>query len=126
MIQLRSVTISEHLQLRIRAYQRIKWAGVLVLVIMAFVQVTLEHSDAELYAWMAVIAAPWLVAASVIGKRVRCPRCQKNLFRELAYSIATPLTLLRDFKREVIGRDPVALEACPHCGCKFSEPYVGQ
>jgi hypothetical protein len=67
---------------------------------MAFVQVTLKHSDVESYAWMAAIAAPWLVAVSVVGKRVKCARCQKNLFRELAYGIGTPLTLLRDGSRE--------------------------
>lgn len=43
-------------------------------MVIAFVQVTLKHPDAESYAWMAVIAAPWLVAVSVIGKRVKCPR----------------------------------------------------
>ena len=118
------MTISEHLHLQIRAYQRIKWSGVFVLMVMAFVQVTLKHSHAESYVWMAVIAAPWLVAVSVVGKRVKCPRCQKNLFRELAYSIDTPLTLLRNVKREVIGQDPVALEACPQCGCRFSEPHL--
>ena len=117
------MTISEHLRLQIRAYQRIKWAGVFVLVVTAFVQVTLKHPNAQSYAWMAVIAAPWLVTVSVVGKRVKCPRCQKNLFRELAYGISTPLTLLRDVRREVTGRDPVALEACPQCGCGFSEPY---
>jgi hypothetical protein len=119
------VTISEHLQKQIRAYQRIKWAGVFVLMVVAFVQVSLKHSNAETYAWMAVITAPWLITVSIIGKRVKCPRCQKNLFRELAYGISTPLTLLRDVKREVIGKDPVALETCPECNCRFSEPYVG-
>src|SRR5258707_9445600 len=99
------MTISEHLRLQIRAYQRIKWAGVSVLAVTACVQVALKHSNAQSYEWMAVIAAPWLVAVSVVGKRVKCPRCQKNLFRELAYSISTPLTLLRDVRREVTGRD---------------------
>lgn len=119
------MNISEHLQRQIRVFQRIKWAGVLVLMAVAFVQVALKHSNAETYAWMAVIAAPWLVAISMVGKRVKCPRCHKSLFRELAYGVSTPLTLLRDAKREVIGRGPIALEACPQCGCTFSESYVG-
>jgi hypothetical protein len=42
-------------------------------MVVAFVQATLKHSNAETYAWMAVIAAPWLVAISVAGRRVKCP-----------------------------------------------------
>ena len=118
------MTISEHLQQHVRVYQRIKWAGLFVLVVTTSVQVTIKHSNAETYAWMALIAAPWLVAASVAGKHVKCPRCQKHLFRELAYSVPTASTLLGDFKREVTGHNALALEACPQCGVRFSEPLV--
>ena len=119
------ITISEHLQKQVRNSQRAKWTGVLAVVVVAFVAVSLKRSNAETYVWMAVVVVPWLVALAVFGKRVKCPRCQKNLSGHLASTIASPLTLLRDAKREVAGRDPIALEACPQCGCRFSEPYVG-
>jgi hypothetical protein len=119
------VTISEHLQRQVRNSQRVKWTGVLAVVVVAFVAVSLKRSNAETYVWMAVVVVPWLAALAVFGKRVKCPRCQKNLSGDLASTVASPLTLLRDAKREVTGRDPIALEACPQCGCRFSEPYVG-
>ena len=118
-------TISEHLRRQVQGFQRVKWAGVLAVVVVAFVAVSLKRSNAETYIWMAMVLAPWLIVLAVFGRRVKCPRCQKNLFDELGSSVPTPLTVLRDAKREVTGRDPIALEACPQCGCRFSEPYVG-
>jgi hypothetical protein len=120
------VTINEHLQQQIRIGDRAKWAGVVAVVAVTAVEVFRNRSRAETYAWMAVVMVPWLAAISVLGRGVKCPRCQKNLYKELvAVRKPTALTLLRDAKRELFGNDPLPLEACPHCGCRFTEPYVG-
>jgi len=124
-VRLPTVTIAEHLHLQVRIYNRVKWAGVLVVVVLVFHQVYLKHSNVEMYAWIAGPIIPWLVACSVYGRRIRCPRCQTKLFKELASNTSTGFTLVRDARRELQGQDPLRLDACPQCGCRFNEPYVG-
>lgn len=68
---------------------------------------------------------PWLIAVVVVGRRMRCPRFQKNLFKDLVHSAPTVLTLFGTAKRELFGHEPLRLEGCPQCGCRFSEPYFG-
>src|SRR5262245_14174090 len=53
-----------------------------------------------------------LVALVATVRRVKCPRCQKNLYKELAGTTLTALTLLRVAKREILGQDPLPLDAC--------------
>ena len=118
------MTIGEHLHRQVRTCNRIKWAGVLVLVMVAFQQVYLKHSSAVTYSWMAVAIAPWVVALIAFGTRVRCPQCQKGLFKDLAGNTPTALSVLRDAKREWIGNERLTLDACPQCGCRFSDPFV--
>lgn len=120
------MTIGEHLQRQVRTCNRIKWAGIAVLVIVTFQQVDLKHSSIVTYSWMAVVVFPLLVLLSVFAKRVRCPRCQKYLFKELSVNSLNRFTFLRDAKREWSGNGPLALDACPQCGGSFSEPYVGR
>ena len=119
------MTIAEHLQTQIRTCNRIKWVGGLTVLLVTAHQVYLKHSSAEMYAWMAVVIAPWMAVFIAFSSRIRCPRCQKSLFTELAGSTPTPFTIVRDARREWSGSDPLTLDACPHCRCSFSEPYVG-
>lgn len=119
------MTIGEHLQRQVRTCNRIKWAGIAILAIVTFQQVDLKHSSVVTYSWMAAVIGPLLLVLGAFAKRVRCPRCQKYLFRELASHNLTRFTVLRDAKREWSGNTPLAFDACPQCGGSFSEPYVG-
>lgn len=103
------MTIGEHLQQQIRIGNRVKWAGIFAVLVV-----------------IAVAVFRQLVAIIELGRRVKCPRCQKNLYKELVIvKVPTMLALLRDATRECFGDEPLPLEACPQCGCRFSEPYVG-
>lgn len=65
--------------------------GIRFLTVIA-VEVVRNRSRVETYAWMAVVLVPWLAAISALGKRVKCPRCQKNLYKELA-AVRSPTAL---------------------------------
>jgi hypothetical protein len=120
------MTIGEHLQQQIRIGNRVKWAGIFAVLVVTAVEVFSHRSRAETYTWMAVVMVPWIVAIIVLGRRVKCQRCQKNLYKELVIvKVPTMLALFRDATRECFGDEPLPLEACPQCGCRFSEPYVG-
>lgn len=119
------MTIAEHLLQLLRTCNRIKWVGVLLVVVIAVQEVALQRSKAETYAWMGAVTVPWLVVFIAFVKRVKCPRCQNPLFRELAPSMPNAFTVLRVAKQELAGKRPLALDACPQCGCSFSEPYFG-
>jgi hypothetical protein len=107
------MTIGEHLQRQVRTCNRIKWAGIAVLVIVTFQQVDLRHCSVAMYSWMAAVILPLLGALGAFAKRVRCPRRRKYLFRELASHSLTAFTVLRDAKREWSGNTPLAFDACP-------------
>jgi hypothetical protein len=119
------VTIGEHLQRQIRTCNRIKWGGVALVTVVASYHAYLEHSNVEAYAWMAAAVIPWIVALTAFGKRVRCPRCQMYLYKELQGPVPNALTVLGAAKRELGGVVTLPIEACPQCGTKFTEPYVG-
>ncbi len=119
------MTIGEHLQRQVRTCNRIKWAGIAVLFMVTFQQVALKHSSVVTYSWIAAVIVPLLVVLGAFAKRVRCPRCQKYLFKELASNTLTRFPVLRHAKREWSGNQPVALDVFPQCGGSFSKPYVG-
>ncbi len=117
------MTIAEHLQQQVRLCHRIKWGTIFVMLFVAIQQVALNHSKVDTYAWMLVVAAPCVAALVVVTKRLKCPRCQKPLYMELAHSMPTMFGMFGLAKRELGGKQPLALDACPRCGCSFSEPH---
>lgn len=86
------MTIGEHLRRQIRTCNRIKWAGLLVLLLVTFQQVDLRHSSIVTYSWMAAVIVPWLAIQIAFGKRVRmvdlsCPDAPVELWNLSVHGI---------------------------------------
>lgn len=102
------MTIGEHLQQQIRTGNRVKWAGLGAVLAVITAEVFRNRSGAETYAWMAVVVVPWLAVITMLGRGVKCRRCQKNLCKELVIvKVPTMLALLRDATRECFGDEPL-------------------
>jgi hypothetical protein len=97
------MTIGDYLRKQTRTINTIKWVGVGLAVVMAFVHG--REPGVIAYAWIVAPMIPAIGIMMVLGRRLRCPRCQTALNQQL-----------------LLSRDRVPLLSCPKCGADFNEP----
>jgi ribosomal protein S27AE len=96
------MTITEHLTRQMKTINLVKWGGVGIALVLGFVHV--HDANLPAYAWIIAPMIPTLAIMIVLGKRLKCPRCQASL------------------SQNMYARDRVPLRFCPKCGTDFNEP----
>jgi hypothetical protein len=96
------MTTIEHLTRQMRTINLVKWGGVVIALVLAFVHV--REPKTHTYAWIIAPMIPTVAIMILLGKRLKCPRCQASLTQNF------------------YARDRVPLRFCPKCGADFNEP----
>jgi hypothetical protein len=99
------MTVTEQLTRQTKTINIVKWGGVAIALILAFVHVH-DHRLPS-YAWIIAPMIPAVAIMILLGKRLKCPRCQAPLSQIL------------------MARDRVPLRFRPKCGADFNEPIPG-